>query len=138
MISLGMAYMISQLDVSEAYLDDPLWSDAPEELPDKSFILVREIKKAKSGDDFLYIPAGEKRQKEVIGIDPDDFNYYLSVHRYSKRFGLPSGRGWIHELPWIPSFLLYMDDIHELIKAWMMNKKGGSGGGADPSRFTGG
>jgi hypothetical protein len=134
-----LIYLICQLDLEEAYLDDPLWADAPEKLPDGSFILVREIKKAMDGEGFKYIPSGKRKQEDVPGISEDDFNYYFSIHRYCHKFGLPHGNGWINELPWLPEFLAYMDDMRLLIDAWRngsaMTK---SSGPADLGAFTGG
>jgi len=134
MISLGILYQINFVDLTEAEINDPLWSDMPQELPDGKYMLIREIKKAKDGEDFKYFPSGERRQKEAVQIDSDAFSYYMSVHQFTEEFGLPHGKGWIHELPWVPHFLLYMADLKKLVQAWV-NAKGMKSGGGSPSDF---
>lgn len=115
-------------ELTEAnYLNDGFWGDAPEELPDGSIILVREIKKAIEGEPYGYIPKGENKMVMLPAIDNEAFLYYHSIHRYYQKFGLPHGKGWIHELPWVPNFLAYFDDLKMVIEAWQINRPNKSG-----------
>lgn len=118
-------------------MSDQLFSDAPEELPDGSIMLVREIKKAFSGDDYKYIPEGQKKQVDICGIDMDDYSYYAAIHRYNQKFGLPHDSGWANELPWVPEFLAHMDDVKIMIEAWMMKSGNKTTESVDPRTFTG-
>lgn len=130
MISLGVVYQLHRLpDITEAYINDGLWGDKPEELPDGSFILVRDIKKALEGVPFSYIPNGEKRLVKLNAVDSDAFSYYHMIHMYTKKFGLPHGRGWVNELSSTLQILSYFDELSLVIEAWHMNHHGGTSTG---------
>jgi hypothetical protein len=102
-------------------------------LPDGSIILVREIKKALDGEEFGYIPSGEKRMTKVPAVDMETFTYYHMVHRYNQKFGLPHGQGWINELPWVPQLLSYFDDLKNMIEAWQIKNSSGNSGDSELS-----
>jgi len=103
-------------------LNDPLWGDAPEYLPDGSAILVRDINKAISGEDFNYYPEGEGVPENISGIQIDIWPYYLQVFNYCEDFGLPHGKGWIDELPWVPDFLSFMKRQKMIIENWRVRQ----------------
>jgi len=97
-----------------------LWDDSIEWLPDGSAIIVREIVKAMDGDDFEYYPDGEGEPEEVEGVGPQEVTYYLQFFQYSEAFGLPHGRGWVNELPWVPDFLAFMKQRKSEVEIWRM------------------
>ena len=41
----------------------------------------------------------------------DEFNYYFEIWENYFSFGLPYGRGWINELPWLLDFLKLFDGV---------------------------
>jgi len=141
MISLGVVFLIHQRpEITEAnYLNDGFWSDAPEVLPDGSVILVRDIKKALEGEEFFYFPSGEKRLRALPPVEEEAFSHYHRVYRYYRKFGLPHGRGWLNELPWVPEFLAYFDDLRIEIEAWLARNGGKEKiqGDVDPRLLTG-
>lgn len=87
-------------------------------MPDKSLILVREIKNALNGRDFKYIPSGEIRQRSVPGLRVDQWVYYFKIFKYYLKFGMPHGDGWATEQPWLIDFLCFMDDVHSEVVSW--------------------
>lgn len=118
-----MLFLIYQRpELTEAnYLNDGFWGDAIEELPDGSLIMVPDIKLALDGEPYDYIPNGERHKVSLPPVDKGDFFYYHSIHRYYQKFGLPHGKGWIHELPWVPNFLAYFDDLKNVIESWQVS-----------------
>ncbi len=114
--------MIHQLGVSDAYLNDPLWGSELDELPDGSFVMISQMKNALNGDSFFYFPVGEKRAVKVGGVSSAEFVHYMSIFNNSENFGLPHGRGWIHELPWVLDFLTMMKSAKSEIEMWHMRK----------------
>lgn len=85
-----------------------------------------EIKKALDGLNYKYFPNGKNKQVEMVGFSKDEYLHYFSVFEYSRKLGLPNGKGWFNELPWIPHFLSYMMDIYDLVGYWMRSKNIGN------------
>jgi len=102
---------------------DPLWSAELEELPDGSFLLVREISKALSGEPFSYFAKGEKKQIKCESIDPEVFFHYITTFNNCENFGLPHGTGWSNELPWLLFFLTHFKYLKSEIESWHYRKK---------------
>jgi len=107
-----------QLEVSEDEQNDPGSQTDHYFLPDGGAILVREIKNALGGESFKVFPPGGIFQKDVQGMAAQDVTDYLTIFNRFKMFGLPHGRGWVHELPWVVDLLEFLSVIYEQIKAW--------------------
>jgi hypothetical protein len=87
-------------------------------LPDGTIMQVGEIRKAMAGEDYRYIPKGERKPKYAIGLEHELVVYYFNVNRLYQKFGLPNGSGWLNELSWVLDFLAYMDDLKQQIELW--------------------
>lgn len=91
-------------------------------MPDGSKILVREIKKAMDGEAFKYIPDGERKQEAVPGMSKEEWIYYFQIYRFYTKFGMPHGKGWAEEQPWLIDFLAFMDDMRIAVESWRMSR----------------
>jgi hypothetical protein len=85
-------------------------------------MLVREIRKALDGEDYKYIPAGERKQIDVPACPEFIAAHYLQIFTRWKKFGLFHGRGQVGELPWYIDYLQYMDGVHGAIEAWHIRR----------------
>lgn len=56
---------------------------------------------------------------------PEDFFSYFDLWENFHHFGLPHGKGFINELPWVIDFLKYFENIYESIKTYNIKKGGG-------------
>lgn len=92
-----------------------------QELPSCRFILIRDIRRALNGFDFNYMPLSTKKITPVKGIKENDWISYFQEFKRFKKFGLPHGKGPLHELPWVIHFLDFMDDTHSIVEAWRVN-----------------
>ncbi len=99
-------------------MNDPLWDDAVEWLPDGSGIMVRDVRAALSGEDFRYYPDGSGMPEKLKGVGAGVWASFFSIYRNWQRFGLPNNAGWLNELPWVLDFLSYMDDLRIIIENW--------------------
>lgn len=123
-MALGIIWQLYHLELPEPYLRDPENQMDPEELPDGSTILIREIDKALQGEDFSIFPQGETRMRPVPGIEPERWSWWFNVHRYTAKFGLPSGQGWGAEREEVLEYLAHMDDVKTKIEAWRVKRSG--------------
>ena len=112
------------MQIGEAILIDEESQTDHEVLASGRFILIRDIKLALDGEDFNYIESSGGGLIYTSGVDPLDWNVYFNEYRRWKKFGLPHGKGSEDELPWLPDFLLDMDDTHKQIEAWNIRKGG--------------
>lgn len=96
----------------------------PEQLPSGRFVLIRDIRKALDGKEFMYFDPTGGKGKTVSGMNEADRNSYYVIFDRFKKFGLPHGKGWIHELPWVIDFLSFMEDTYNMIECWQIRKGG--------------
>ena len=115
-------YLIHQLQCGGEYLSDPAWRFFSEELPDGSFILVPEIRRAVQGEPFRYFPKGESQAVTVESVDPVAFVHYFTIFNRCELWGMPHGAGWANELPWLLDFLEHMKSVKSQIETWHHEK----------------
>lgn len=101
---------------------DVEWQDKVEYLPDGSMMIVRHIREALGGGDIRYFEKTGTKATIVAGVPKEEWSYYFSVFHNCEEFGLPHGRGWLHELPWVPHFLIQMRYFKRLIECDMQEK----------------
>ena len=106
-------------------------------LPDGSRILVRDMKKALEDEDFLYFKKGERRQTPSDGVAREHWDYYFTVFHNSEEFGLPHGRGWLDELPWVIPFLTHMRYIKRMIELSRMDTPSRGSSSINPQDIMG-
>lgn len=93
-----------------------------ETLPSGHYMLVRDIKKALDGEGFSYFLPEGGLPLSVPGMKSQDVSDYLTLYNRWKRFGLPHGKGWLHELPWVIDLLAFLDDVYSDIQSWHMHQ----------------
>jgi hypothetical protein len=131
-------YQLRQIDISEVEMNDPFWEDDVKSLPDGSFILVREVKKALAGHDFHYFRRGDAVAEELPNFSDGELDYYFSVFHYSEEFGLPNGKGWHNELSSTIQLLTHMKYIKRSIEQYYQRQAPASpAGSVDPNNFVG-
>ena len=113
--------MIHQLGITEAELNDPMWEDQNKALPDGSAILMREMARALKGEDYCYYP--DSQAVDVPGCPPVIWAYYLDLFIRCEEFGLPSGRGWRNEPPWLLDYLQYMRRKKSEVESWRLRQQ---------------
>lgn len=86
------------------------------------FVLIRDIRKAMDGEDFLYFNPEGGKGILVRGFSVEDQNHYFEIFHRCQDFGLPHGQGWINELPWLIDFLKFMKYKYRIIESWKMNR----------------
>ena len=72
--------------------------------------------------------------QQYNGMRTQDVSDYLTLYNRYRVFGLPHGRGWAHELPWVLDVVQALEPTYESIKAWHLSKGGGAQA-ADPGAF---
>lgn len=88
-------------------------------LPGDWVIENRDIKKFHDGEIFTVMnPDGENIELEPF----EDFGSYYEMWENYHYFGLPHGKGWIDELPWVINFLKYFNKIHNDIEIYRIKK----------------
>jgi hypothetical protein len=130
-----LIYEILQLEIPEAVFDDPSAQTDAETLPSGRYVLTREIKKAKEGEPFSYFPPEGGKPIALPGMSPRDVSEYLTLYNRFKRFGLPHGKGWAHELPWVVDLLGFLDDVYQDIQAWHLERAAKGAKSASPEDF---
>jgi hypothetical protein len=110
------------LQISEAYCNDPENSLSAEFLPNDCKILPPDVWKARTGKNFNYYP-GDGLPVEVEGVHPSVYLYYLDIYENYQLFGLPHGKGWIDEKPWLITFLKYMVRRDRHVEKWQLSKR---------------
>lgn len=95
---------------------DDLWSDKVVILPGDGAILEGEIEKALDGNSFFWFEKLEEKHIKVDGIDSSTFSSALNIFTRFERFGLPHGKGYLNELPWIVDFLQLMVGLRKSIE----------------------
>jgi len=88
-------------------------------------VLIRDIKRALAGDDFFYFEPGGGKPKKAQGTPAASWESYFLLFNNYKNFGLPHGKGWLNELPWVIDFLGFMNRVYSQIEAWQLKKGGG-------------
>lgn len=68
----------------------------------------------------------------VEGISKEEYTYYFQIHRFYTKFGMPHGKGWAEEQPWLIDYLAFMDDLKMAIEAWHISNSGRPSG-KDPN-----
>lgn len=128
-------YEILQLEISEAELIDPAAQTDHEILASGQFVLIRDIVKAKEGEPFMFYGPSGGLPIQAQGINPSDVNDYLTLFQRWKKFGLPHGRGWLDELPWVIDILYFLDGVYDSIQAWYIGKGSGSSPAPEEEAF---
>jgi len=109
------------MDLPRGYLDDPAWESKIETLPDGSHMLVPDIRKMFDGEGYRYFPPGQ-RFVEMPPLDGEEAHKFIEFYMKSKRWGLPSGRGWRHETPFAMALLMHLDELGDAIDTWRINQ----------------
>lgn len=114
--------MALQLDLPEAELADPMYGDVVKELPDGSRIEIAEVAKTLAGEDCRWFPQGEDRPVAAAGVRKEVWSHYLDFFVNCDELGLPHGRGWFRELPWVTDFLVFMKRQKAMVEAWRIRQ----------------
>jgi len=109
----------------------------PEQIPSGRVLLLRDILKAFRGEDFCYYEPEGGFPKKAIGIAKTDYVEYFTLFRRYKVFGLPHGKGFLHELEWVIDFLEYMEYIYHKIEIWQINRPAKKSQKLTPEMFGG-
>jgi hypothetical protein len=112
----------NKLGITEAELVDVSAQTDQEILPSGRYVLIRDIKKALEGEDFLYYPKEGGKGVKMRGIDEYTWSSYFTLFSNYKNFGLPHGRGWLNELPWVIDFLSIMNQTYRIVENWLIEK----------------
>lgn len=110
------------MEVDQYDPDDQEDETFAKDLPDGRIILVRDIRKAISGEAFKVYPSSGGMPLDCRGIPPEDVNSYLSLFHRFRLFGLPHGKGWQHELPWVVDMFEFLSGTYEVISAWHISR----------------
>lgn len=111
-----MYYQIQSLNLLEIEIQDPSFEDSVKTLPDGNLILIRDIKKALNNEGFFYYNDLGQKATEALPFSKEEMSYYLNVFYHTLDFGLPHGRGWLHELPWVLQIVSHLKVVYNLIK----------------------
>jgi hypothetical protein len=87
-------------------------------LPGEYAILTIEVSKALDGKPFEYYASLDDLPAEAVGVMPAAFAQYFKMYKRFQKFGLPHGKGWMHEVEWVLDFFEYMDDLKNDIEIW--------------------
>jgi len=132
-----LIYQLQQLELSEVETGTDEWDDLVKVLPSGDLMTLKQIKRALAGDAFYYFKGEGSPAVHVDGIDRETWSYYFSVFHNTEEFGLPHGRGWLDELPWVVQFLTQMRHTKRLIemdaRSGAMNNNSGD---ISPAIFT--
>ena len=81
------------------------------------FIIQREIRKARRGEDFFFNDPETLKPVRCQGLKWEDFLFYYRIWEnwYYLKI-LPHGKGWLHERPWVLELIKIFIKIHKEIK----------------------
>jgi hypothetical protein len=108
---------------SEQELNEVYWADSIKTLPSGILMLQGEINKALKFEGFSYFESMGTKAKKAVEFTEQEVNYYTSIFYHCEDFGLPNGRGWHNELPWLIGFLSYFKGIKKSIEVYYANKR---------------
>ena len=104
-----------------------MWGDKLIGLPAGLQILTADVRRGMDGENFkVFDQNGKKR--EIEGIPPAVAGHYFRVERYCHSFGLPHGRGWHGEQPWLLDFMVRMKTARIEIENWNIERRAPHGG----------
>jgi hypothetical protein len=126
-----------QSDLTDLELEDEFWADAPKTLPCGKIMLNRDVKSALDGGEIKYFKSIGTPRITTCGVPIEERNYYFSLFHFCEEFGLPKGRGWTNELPWVPHFLLQMRNVKRAIISDMERKTSQGAKDINPKHFEG-
>jgi len=116
--------MLMSAELSETAVSDFYFSDDFQQLPRGYGIKNKEIRNCRECKDF-YI-SDDNGKKTFIKMDKsiqECFYAYYELWENYHYFGLPHGKGWINELPWVVDFLKYYDKIYNEIEVYRIEKR---------------
>jgi hypothetical protein len=120
-------------------MNDSYWEDSIQSLPCGEMMLNKDIKSALDGGEIKYFDGIGSPRVTLPVVTKEEQEYYFSMFHFSEEFGLPSGRGWTGELPWVPHFLIRMRAVKRTIIADAERRatKRSTHSSVDPKTFEG-
>jgi hypothetical protein len=101
-------------DINEVAVIDFIFADNFQPLPGGWLIKYKELKAFREFKDF-YVSDPEGK-KTFINMDEsinECFIAYYDLWENYHYFGLPHGKGWINELPWVVDFLKHFEKVYK-------------------------
>lgn len=114
-----MEFRILSCDFEKSIYIDPEFADVFDELPGEFSISYGDLKKFFNDEDYQ---AYDKENKILSLNRSDDFLEYFEFWENCREFGLPSGSGWINELPWTVDFVKFFNLISKEIETFNLKK----------------
>ena len=111
------------MQFSEQDLKEVYWADSVKTLPSGILMLQGEINKALNFEGFSYFESMGTKAIKATDFTKEEVNYYISTFYHCEDFGLPNGRGWNNELPWVIGFLSYFKSIKKSIEIYYAQKR---------------
>ena len=108
------------MEFTEQERNELYWNDTVKTLPNGYMMLLKDINKALNNESFVYFRELNTKAVEAVQFTQEEVQHYISTFYHCEDFGLPNGRGWNDELPWLIHFLSKFKIVKEQIKTYYM------------------
>jgi hypothetical protein len=120
-----MLFRITACEFSEALMEDRFFDDKIEPLPGGYFIDVKNLRLARGNEPYIVVDDDGKELKMAIVRNS---GHYFEMWENFHYFGLPNGKGWYNELPWVINMLKSFQRIYNEIESFRIERRSKIGG----------